>query len=75
MTNYLVYLQGGLYTDITPATVLSLPPFIDEQTSTMCRWGVFEKNWATDEPLLVLRRERKSKWLSALQKADFIRER
>lgn len=46
LSNYLVYLQGGLYTDITPTTVLSLPPFIDEQTSTMCRWDVFEKNWA-----------------------------
>lgn len=46
LSNYLVYLQGGLYTDITPTTALSPPPFIDEQTSTMCRRDVFEKNWA-----------------------------
>ena len=45
LSNYLVYLQGGLYTDITP-TVLSLPPFIEEQASTMGRWDVFEKSWA-----------------------------
>lgn len=57
LSNCLCCLQGSLYTDITPATVLS--PFIDEQTSIMCTWGVFEKSWAG--PLLVLRKERKSK--------------
>lgn len=42
LSNCLGYLQGSLDTDITSATVLS--PSMDEQTSIMGTWRVFEKN-------------------------------